>query len=80
MLTQEERNLLLKISDNSDLLELGRLAIEKQLIEWRDERLSSLMRNNGLVIKERDGTDSTVIRFGPELALSIGLKAIARDA
>jgi hypothetical protein len=38
------------------------------------------MRNNGLVIKERDGTDSTVIRFGPEDALKIGLRAIARDA
>jgi hypothetical protein len=69
----------MKLSDiyeNSELLEIGRRAIEKTLIEWRDDRLSELGRANGLVIREKDGTESSVIRFGPETALLIGLKAI----
>ena len=67
---------LKNIYENEKLLEIGRQAIEKQLIEFRDDRMSMLMRGNGLVIKEKDGTASDIIRFGPETALFIGLKAI----
>lgn len=66
-----------EIAENRELLEIGRREIEKTLIEFRDSRLSELMRGNGLVIREKDGTESSIIRFGPEVALSIGLKAIA---
>jgi len=59
-----------------DLLEIGRKAIEDALVEWRDERLSQPMRGNGLVIRERDGRESSMIRFGPEDALRIGIKAM----
>ncbi len=69
---------LKSIAENEELLEIGRKAIEKTLIEWRDNRLSEFMRNNGLVCREKDGTASSIIRFGPETALSIGLKAIAK--
>lgn len=68
---------LIDISENDELLEIGRKAIEDALVEWRDLRISELNRGNGLVIKERDGKRSSVIRFGPEHALKIGLKAIA---
>ena len=34
-------------------------------------------RANGCVVREKDGSDSSVIRFGPEVALKIGLKAIS---
>jgi hypothetical protein len=61
-------------------LEIGRKAVEDVLIEWRDERLSALGRNNGLVIRERDGRDSSIIRLTIEDALRIGLKAIAKAA
>lgn len=67
-----------KIADNTQLLGIARIAIERMLVEWRDERLSELGRNNGLVIREKDGKDSHIIRFGPETAVSIGLKAIAK--
>lgn len=67
-----------EIADNEELLEVGRKAIEDTLIEWRDNRLSEFMRGNGLVIREKDGSESSIIRFGPETALSIGLKAIAK--
>jgi hypothetical protein len=69
--------ILSDIAENEELLEVGRKTIEDTLVEWRDNRLSSFLRNNGLVIKEKDGTDSHVVRFGPETALRIGLRAIA---
>lgn len=67
-----------EIVKDRTLLEIARKAIEDQFIWFRDERLSSPLRNNGLVCKEKDGTPSDVIRFGPEDALIIGLKAIAK--
>ncbi len=66
---------LLELADNNELLEVGRRAIELELIDWRDRRLFTL-RNNGLVIKEKDGTDSSIVRFGSEVALKIGLRAM----
>ena len=68
---------LRQISDDASLLEIGRKAIEDTLIEWRDARLSLSQRNNGLVIREPDGTDSSIIRLGSEDALRIGMRAIA---
>ena len=57
-------------------LEIGRKAIEDMLVEWRDSRLSEFNRGNGLVIREKDGRDSSIIRFGPETALRIGILAM----
>jgi hypothetical protein len=64
-----------KISEDSELLEVARKSVEDLLIEFRDSRIFTL-RNNGLVIKESDGTASAMIRFGTEDAIRIGLKAI----
>lgn len=66
---------LKEIYDNPELLEVGRKAIEDALISFRDSRIS-VFRNNGLVIREKDGKNSHVIRLGPEDALRIGLRAI----
>lgn len=66
-----------EIANDKGLLEIGRAAVEKVLIEWRDSRLSEPFRGNGLVIREQDGRESATIRFGPETCLMIGLKAIA---
>lgn len=63
---------------NEELLEIGRKAIEDTLVDWRDNRLSEFNRGNGLVIREEDGRDSSIIRFGPETALRIGLKAMVQ--
>lgn len=59
----------LSIAENDSLLEIGRKAIEDALVEWRDSRMSMFTRGNGLVIREKDGSDSSIIRFGPESAL-----------
>ncbi len=66
------------IAEDLKLLEIGRQAIEDMLIEWRDSRLSEFSRGNGLVIREKDGKESSIIRFGPETALYVGIKAIAK--
>jgi hypothetical protein len=70
-------NMLIDIVDDYELMEIARQAIEDRLVEFRDERLSTL-RGNGLVIRERDGSESSIIRFGPETAVAIGLNAIAQ--
>ncbi len=69
---------LKEVASSPELIEVARKAIEEQLQEWRDSRLSMMMRGNGLVIKEKDGSASHIIRFGPEQAMTIGLEAIAK--
>lgn len=68
-----------RVANDERLLEIGRQAVEATLIDWRDSRISEIGRANGLVIREKDGSESSVIRFGPEMALRIGLKAIAEE-
>lgn len=67
-----------KLADDDALMEIGRKEIEDVLISYRDSRISMLGRNSGLVVRERDGKDSTVIRLGPEDAVRIALRAIAK--
>lgn len=71
-----EKQDLIALSRNDELLEVGRRAVEDALIDMRDSRMS-MMRNNGLVVKERDGSPSSIIRLGTEQAISIALAAMA---
>lgn len=73
-----DTNVLLEIANNPELMEVGRLAIEDELISWRDSRLAEMGRRNGFVVSEADGTRSNIIRFGPETGIKIALKAIAK--
>ncbi len=66
------------VAKDDELLEVGRLAIEAELAEMRDSRMFQI-RGNGLVIREKDGKDSSIIRFGPETALRIGIEAIVAE-
>ncbi len=65
-----------EIIDNPYLLEIARKKVEDTLVEFRDNRMSMFLRRNGLVIKEKDGKDSSIIRLGTEDAIRIGLTAI----
>lgn len=67
---------LRELAENDLLMEVGRRAVEDQLVRLRDDRIS-ILRNNGMVIKERDSTPSNVIRLGTEMAVQTALKAIA---
>lgn len=65
-------------NDDQTLWEVARAAIEEQLIEMRDSRMSmGVNRRNGLVIYEKNGQRSDIIRFGPEVAVKIALLALA---
>jgi hypothetical protein len=59
-------------------MECGRKAVEDVAIKYRDGRLSEPFRGNGVVIREKDGRESPVIRFGPEAAVRFALLAIAK--
>jgi hypothetical protein len=65
------------LSEDTELLAVGRKAVEDVLVDFRDSRISLLGRGNGLVIRERDGRESAAIRLGTEDALRIALQAIA---
>lgn len=66
------------MADDSELLwNVARKAIEDQLVEWRDSRMF-VLRNNGFVINEKDGSPSHVIRFGPEVGVRLALLALAK--
>lgn len=76
---EEIERTLEKMTELSDeLLEIGRKAIEDALIERRDNCIFELNRANGLVVWDKDGSNSSMIRFGPETALKIGMKAIGQ--
>lgn len=68
---------LAALAEDQQLMEIARQAIESALVARRDARLSETFRGNGLVIREAHGAESSVIRFGPEEAMHIGLRAIA---
>ena len=63
--------------DQQALWEVARAAIEDELIEWCDSRMF-VLRNNGFVIKEKDGEESSIIRFGPEVGVSGGNVTIGK--
>lgn len=64
-----------EIIENPKLQEIARKAVEDVLVEFRDDRISQI-RGNGLVIAERTGENSSIIRLGMEQAIVIALKAI----
>lgn len=69
---------LRQLADDNELLyNVARRAIEDELIEWRDSRLSMPLRRNGFVVCEKDSEPSSVIRFGPETGVRIALNALA---
>lgn len=79
-ISKKELKFLADLAEDDKLLEIGRKAIEDMLVDMRDDRLSfGLNRGNGLVIRERDGQPSNIIRLGPEMALQVGLKAIVKE-
>lgn len=68
--------LVAKALTNDSAIEKGRRAIEDHVIAFRDARFSVLGCANGLVVNERDGAASSVIRCSTPDALRIGIKAM----
>lgn len=51
------------------------LAVEDELIEMRDARISVIGPANGFVVREKDGTPSGIMRLGTRDGMRIGLLA-----
>lgn len=66
------------IAEDRELIEVGRKALEDLLVEMRDERISTPLAANGLVIKEVDGRSSSMIRVTTPEAITLAIKAIAK--
>ena len=60
---------------NEDALTAAHVAVEKVLIEFRDERISVINRANGFVVREKDGAPSDIMRIGTRDGLAIGIRA-----
>lgn len=65
-------------------LTAAHLALEDQLVEMRDDRMwvwiGGRPPGNGLVIREKDGSDSHLIRIPTRMAIEMAIKAILERA
>lgn len=67
------------LAGDAAALAAAHIKLEDLLIELRDDRISLMGRGNGLVIREQDGKESSMIRIGTRDAVRIGLLAIADE-
>lgn len=67
------------LAGDAAALGAAHIKLEDLLIELRDDRISLMNRGNGLVVREQDGTESSMIRIGTRDAVRIGLLAIADE-
>ncbi len=56
-------------------LTMAHKAVEDVLIDFRDRRIGVLGPANGFVVREKDGTDSPIMRLGTRDGLRIGIHA-----
>ena len=64
------------ILENPELLETARKGIEDQLIDLRDSRIGILNAGNGLVVREKDGESSSIIRMPTLTAIECAFRII----
>lgn len=60
---------------DEDALTAAHLAVEDELINLRDRRIGILGRANGFVVREQDGTNSSIMRLGTRDGLRIAIEA-----
>ncbi len=65
------------LADDPEALLAAHISLEDLLVEMRDSRMWIGMPANGLVIRERDGSKSAIIRIGTREAVRLALIAIA---
>lgn len=63
-----------EIEIDDDALEVARKAVEDALVEFRDSGMF-MIGGNGFVIRNYDGSDSSIMRLSTALGLQIGIKA-----
>lgn len=68
---------LSQIAKDPVLIEIARKGLEDELVELRDHMIGLMGPGNGLVIRERDGEHSSVIRITTADAVILALQFIA---
>lgn len=67
---------LREILKDPEMMEIARLAVEDELMEWRDA-MRFVSNRNGFAILNRDGSPSNVIRLSTVMGLHTALNAMA---
>lgn len=65
------------LSRDPKMLQAAHIKLEDQLIDMRDSQMSVFPAANGMVVREKDGSPSDVIRIPTAMAVQIALEAIA---
>lgn len=65
---------------NEDALTAACVAVEETLVQFRENRISTLNARNGFVIREFDGGRSDIMRLSTRDGLRIGIEAYLRAA
>lgn len=68
---------LRKLAADPIAIQTAHIALEDELIELRDDRISLPFRANGLVIREKNGQASDAIRIPTDEAVRRVLKILA---
>ncbi len=68
---------LRKLATDPKILKRIHLTIEDLLVEFRDSGIGLIGPANGLIIKEKDGSSSDVIRLDTRGAVRLTLKTLA---
>lgn len=68
-----------RIEVNQDALTKAHVAVEDAAIDRRDRRVFVIMAN-GIVVREMNGEDSSIMRMGTREALYIGIRAYLEAA
>lgn len=68
---------LRKLADDRLAIQTVHIALEDELIELRDDRISFPFRANGLVVREKDASPSDAIRIPTDEAVKRVIKILA---
>jgi hypothetical protein len=71
--TRDEIERVVAWLTTDEAAERARRVVEDELVDWRDE-MRFVIRRNGLVIHDKDGRPSPIIRFGFEVGWLIALR------
>ncbi|MBF6213741.1 hypothetical protein IU487_22245 [Nocardia puris] len=72
-------DMLRGIAADRELLRIAHCKIQDALIEFRDRRISLPGRGNGLVVREANGEESSMIRMSVQDAVRLAINAIADE-
>lgn len=71
----DDTEVMSEIEIDEAALQRAHCAVEDVLIDFRDRRVGVIGPANGFIVKEFDGSESSIMRLGTRDGLRIGIKA-----